>query len=102
MLLYREPGLCSNDVSTASAERLEREAAKYWDVFYHKNADKFYKDRHYFDREFPELLMGEKVLLEVGLMYAFLAFHCVRHLEALCRYFRLVVELATPYFQFWS
>lgn len=34
--------------------------------FYRRNADRFFKDRHYFDREFPELVSGPHVVLEVG------------------------------------
>lgn len=45
---------------------MERDAAKHWDKFYRQNADRFYKDRHYLDREFPELAHGPHVLLEVG------------------------------------
>ncbi|KAG1679635.1 hypothetical protein FOA52_006152 [Chlamydomonas sp. UWO 241] len=66
MLIYPEVGLCSNDVPEARAARLEADAAKHWDNFYANNADRFYKDRHYFDREFPELASGSHVLLEVG------------------------------------
>lgn len=34
-------------------------------LFYRRNLDRFFKDRHYFDREFPELLKAGTVL-EVG------------------------------------
>jgi len=59
-------GLCSNEVPQKLAERYETEAPKFWEIFYRKNADKFFKDRHYFDREFPELLNGRITILEVG------------------------------------
>jgi methyltransferase-like protein 6 len=49
----------------APAERLEADAAKQWDLFYQRNADRFFKDRHYFDREFPQLLQPGTTVLEV-------------------------------------
>ena len=66
MLIYAEAGLCDNEQSAAVVAKLEKEAAQHWDRFYRNNADKFYKDRHYFDREFPDLLNGPQVLLEVS------------------------------------
>ena len=36
-------------------ERYEREAAKNWDLFYRRNRDRFFKDRHYLQAEWPEL-----------------------------------------------
>eukprot|EP00955_Chlamydomonas_euryale_P065355 359211-Chlamydomonas_euryale.AAC.9 len=65
MLLYPEVGLCSHEVPESQRQHYEADAAKYWDRFYARNADRFYKDRHYFDREFPELASGAHVLLEV-------------------------------------
>lgn len=44
---------------------LEEQAAHYWDLFYRRNADRFFKDRHYLDREFPCLLTAASIL-EVG------------------------------------
>ena len=49
------------------ADKYEREAGRYWDLFYRRNEDRFFKDRHYFDREFPELLTA-KTVLEVQCM----------------------------------
>jgi len=57
--------------------KLEKDAKKNWDLFYKRNADHFFKDRHWLTREFPELLQetpeskeGEKkrrlTLLEAG------------------------------------
>lgn len=51
-----------------------KEASKYWHIFYKRNTDHFYKDRHYLHVVFPELLSqpGENTvdsrirLLEVG------------------------------------
>ena len=65
MLIYPEAGLCNNEVPEAQVSKLCRDAASHWQRFYMNNSDKFYKDRHYFDREFPELLTGPHVLLEV-------------------------------------
>jgi SAM-dependent methyltransferase len=36
-------------------QRYEHEAARYWDRFYTRNADRFFKDRHYLQREWSEL-----------------------------------------------
>lgn len=65
MLLYPEVGLCNNEVPAGERRRYEEGAAGFWDSFYKRNEDKFYKDRHYFDLEFPELASGAHVLLEV-------------------------------------
>ncbi|WFD20557.1 hypothetical protein MCAP1_002804 [Malassezia caprae] len=54
--------------------KMQREAAKAWDKFYKAHEDRFFKDRHWTDREFeelkadpPELIHGDApVLLEVG------------------------------------
>lgn len=46
--------------------KYENEAGRFWEAFYQRNADKFFKDRHYFDKEFPELLEGQLTVLEVG------------------------------------
>ena len=37
------------------AQRYEDEAAHYWDKFYARNADRFFKDRHYLATEWSEL-----------------------------------------------
>lgn len=55
-------------------DKYVREANKYWHIFYKRNTDHFYKDRHYLHVIFPELLMkpeagscdGRVRLLEVG------------------------------------
>lgn len=46
--------------------KYENEAGRYWDGFYRRNADRFFKDRHYFHKEFPQLLEGNLNILEVG------------------------------------
>lgn len=65
MLIYPEVGLSWAEVPEAERQRYESRAAAYWDSFYKKNENKFYKDRHYFDREFPELLHGPLRVMEV-------------------------------------
>ncbi|KAL6768508.1 hypothetical protein ACKKBF_B11000 [Auxenochlorella protothecoides x Auxenochlorella symbiontica] len=52
-------------VPAATAAVLEEDAARYWDLFYQRNAGKFFKDRHYLDREFP-LLLTAPCILELG------------------------------------
>jgi methyltransferase-like protein 6 len=49
-----------------SAEKYENDGSRYWDLFYKRNGAKFFKDRHYFDKEFPDLVKGKLNLLEVG------------------------------------
>lgn len=51
--------------------RFEKDARRNWDLFYKRNSTHFYKDRHWLEREFPELIgaptNGSRiVLLEVG------------------------------------
>ncbi|KAJ4951302.1 hypothetical protein NE237_028134 [Protea cynaroides] len=48
--------------------RYERDAKKYWDVFYKRHQDRFFKDRHYLDKEWGCHFQGDrrKVVLEVG------------------------------------
>ena len=42
-------------VSTYWAGRYEQDAAKNWDLFYRRHADRFFKDRHYLAAEWPVL-----------------------------------------------
>ncbi len=66
MQLYPDSTGLGNEVPQRLAERYEAGAGRYWDTFYKRHADKFFKDRHYFDREFPELLLqGKGTVLEV-------------------------------------
>lgn len=59
-------------VSEFKAMKLELEAKKHWDLFYKRNENRFFKDRHWTTREFQELLDEHvlsdeiKTLLEVG------------------------------------
>ncbi|KAK9828449.1 hypothetical protein WJX72_000046 [[Myrmecia] bisecta] len=48
------------------ADKYEQKAGLYWDLFYKRNQAKFFKDRHYLDREFPDLASGPLTVLEVG------------------------------------
>ncbi|EGG14249.1 methyltransferase type 12 domain-containing protein [Cavenderia fasciculata] len=43
---------CMNDDQKSE---YEEKAMNYWDLFYHKNQDKFFKDRTYLHMEYPEL-----------------------------------------------
>ncbi|KAG5244117.1 hypothetical protein OIU76_009020 [Salix suchowensis] len=58
----------STGVTPFWREKYEREAKKYWDVFYKRHQDKFFKDRHYLDKEWGQYFAGEerRVVLEVG------------------------------------
>ncbi|XP_073002588.1 uncharacterized protein [Typha latifolia] len=51
-------------------EKYERDAKKYWDVFYRRHQDKFFKDRHYLDKEWGRYFQVREreklVVLEVG------------------------------------
>lgn len=42
-------------VSPFKQNKLELDAQKNWDLFYKRNTTKFFKDRHWTHREFPEL-----------------------------------------------
>lgn len=60
-------------VTPFQAESLEKNARKHWDLFYKRNEDKFFRDRHWTTREFNELLdennsesKNPKTLLEIG------------------------------------
>jgi len=45
------------DAKVHVVQRFEREAALNWDKFYTRNSTNFFKDRHYLEEVFPELLM---------------------------------------------
>lgn len=55
-------------VSLFWQDKYKREAGKNWDRFYGRNRNRFFKDRHWLQREFPELatLSEHDTLLEVG------------------------------------
>lgn len=50
-------------VSEQRFVELDTEPCRYWDEFYLKNQNKFFKDRHWLDIEFPEM---EGTVFEVG------------------------------------
>ncbi|KAG2488725.1 hypothetical protein HYH03_012725 [Edaphochlamys debaryana] len=54
------------DVPAAVRDRYEAQAGRYWDLFYRRNTNKFFKDRHYLHKEFPDVAAGPATLLEVG------------------------------------
>lgn len=51
-------------------QKFKKEAKKHWELFYKRNEDRFFKDRHWTTREFQELTSGDRndkrVLLEIG------------------------------------
>lgn len=55
-------------VSEFMQVKLEKDAKKNWDLFYKRNGDRFFKDRHWTTREFTELIENDKqlVLVEIG------------------------------------
>ncbi|CAA7036869.1 unnamed protein product [Microthlaspi erraticum] len=55
-------------VSPFWREKYEKDAKKYWDIFYKHHGDRFFKDRHYLDKEWNSYFSasGKKVILEVG------------------------------------
>lgn len=59
---------CNDEVSGFWREKYEKDAKKYWDIFYKRHQDKFFKDRHYLDKEWGHHFSGEgrTVVLEVG------------------------------------
>ncbi|KMT17912.1 hypothetical protein BVRB_2g034380 [Beta vulgaris subsp. vulgaris] len=58
----------NSGVSPFWRDKYEKDAKKYWDIFYKRHQDKFFKDRHYLDKEWGSYFTGPggKVLLEVG------------------------------------
>jgi 2-polyprenyl-3-methyl-5-hydroxy-6-metoxy-1,4-benzoquinol methylase len=53
MQIYPAQG---DTVSEFMRAKYEKEARKYWDLFYKRNADRFFKDRHYLQKEWGHLL----------------------------------------------
>ncbi|CAA6655367.1 unnamed protein product [Spirodela intermedia] len=52
MQIYASAAAASGrEVSPYWREKYERDAGKYWDKFYKRHQDKFFKDRHYLDKE---------------------------------------------------
>ncbi|KAI3855589.1 hypothetical protein MKX03_006627 [Papaver bracteatum] len=59
----------STGISPFWKEKYEKDAKKYWDVFYKRHQDKFFKDRHYLDKEWGHYFKGDseaKTILEIG------------------------------------
>ncbi|KAK1274776.1 hypothetical protein QJS04_geneDACA000803 [Acorus gramineus] len=48
-------------------DKYERDAKRYWDIFYKKHQDKFFKDRHYLDKEWGSYFSDRQLtVLEIG------------------------------------
>ncbi|KAK8813080.1 hypothetical protein WA158_002672 [Blastocystis sp. Blastoise] len=62
----------TKQLSPIWSQRFDKDAGKYWNLFYKSNGDRFYKDRHYLDTVFPEFKICNDhpemsySLLEVG------------------------------------
>ncbi|XP_050507065.1 tRNA N(3)-methylcytidine methyltransferase METTL6 [Diabrotica virgifera virgifera] len=60
----------SRIISEYKANQLELEAKKHWDLFYKRNENRFFKDRHWTTREFEDLLNDQEsdklILFEIG------------------------------------
>ncbi|KAM6585330.1 hypothetical protein CsatB_012332 [Cannabis sativa] len=63
---------CLNHNKVSLEDHYQRNATKYWDNFYKRHQDKFFKDRHYLEKDWryyfaeDEVCSNEKVVLEVG------------------------------------
>ncbi|GAN07729.1 methyltransferase-like protein 6 isoform X1 [Mucor ambiguus] len=71
VLIQRAQEAISKDEKEVPAfwkSKYKKEAARNWDLFYKRNTTKFFKDRHWTDREFRELAdqSKEQKCLEVG------------------------------------
>lgn len=54
-------------VSEYWQQKYRQDAAKNWNLFYRRNQTRFFKDRHWIEREFPELFEpSTRTVLEVG------------------------------------
>lgn len=57
-------------ISEHKAKMLELEARKHWDLFYKRNENRFFKDRHWSTREFQDLIneasAAKRILFEIG------------------------------------
>ena len=45
---------------------MQQDARRCWDVFYRINKTNFFKDRHYLDREWPQVLEPGIAVLDLG------------------------------------
>jgi methyltransferase-like protein 6 len=63
-----QPWTKTERVSQFKIDDLEKRASYFWNIFYKTNGDKFFKDRHWIIREFPEILniTESPVLMECG------------------------------------
>ncbi|XP_020575248.1 uncharacterized protein LOC110021186 isoform X2 [Phalaenopsis equestris] len=69
MLIYPPSSLSSGrQVTPFWKEKYERESKRYWDLFYKRHKNKFFKDRHYLDKEWGRYFEAREksVVLEAG------------------------------------
>ena len=52
------------NISDFQKTKLEADAKKNWDLFYKRNADHFFKDRHWLTREFEVIRLLHEVIFE--------------------------------------
>lgn len=83
----------NSHIDSLNAEQYEKDAKKLWEKFYKRNGDRFFKDRHYLDKEFPELLsLHSPSILEAwsfvfGLRLSLGWLWCGKHLLSFARDF---------------
>lgn len=53
------------NLSDFQRTKLEADAKKNWDLFYKRNADHFFKDRHWLTREFKVIRLLHEVIYEI-------------------------------------
>ncbi|XP_057831124.2 uncharacterized protein LOC131041905 isoform X2 [Cryptomeria japonica] len=76
-------------ISTFWKEKYEKDAKKYWDIFYKRHENRFFKDRHYLDKEWGPyffLLNLASYDIEGSIIFTIRHFlHLKRWLKELCR-----------------
>lgn len=55
-----------SNISEFWHKKYRQDLGKNWNLFYKRNETRFFRDRHWIPKEFPELLAGKLKLFEVG------------------------------------